>query len=97
MTKEQRGELLRTRFKAKGGIPYAPTCKTKPKPACEPRKKVYMPWPDIIVDHKRTPGWLLKSDTKPDFAPKPDRRRKGDSALTRIAGKWHKALTTRPT
>lgn len=85
MTKEERGSLLRERFKALGGIPWTPP-KGQPKrrveqrPACPP-KRVYNPWSIALTV---TPvAWVAKADAEKQ--PESLKRNRGESPLTRIA------------
>jgi len=56
-------------------------------------KRVYMPWPDIVVDLKRLPKDMLKSRHQP-MPILPEKRRVGESALTRMSRKLCLKLPT---
>jgi|GEM_PF-4449012 len=91
MDKAERAELLRQRFKAKGGLPYVAKITVKPRHTQESRRPIMMAWPECERNTSRAPRWLKEADMKDDLTPKPERRRKGDLALTRIAAKWRPA------
>ena len=94
MDKAERANLIRERHRAKaGGLAYAPSGRpAKAKPARPVVDRLVIGWPQIIPDTKRAPGWMKERAENPKLIPMPDRRRKGDSALTRIAAKWRKTL-----
>ena len=52
----------------------------KPKPA-------NLAWPRIIIDDKRTPGWMKEGDARPGAELGGRHRRKGRAALTEIGEK----------
>jgi len=60
----ERGKLLRRRFKAKGGMLLPLDRDRQPKAEPEPKRRVYMPWPDIIPDTKRVPLWVTQGTPK---------------------------------
>jgi len=84
MEKSKRGDLLRKRFKAIGGLAYIGRGR---KRAQERRAQpwFYSPLPGIIPDTKRAPAWMLEAQVRITLTPGPERRRKGEAALTRIA------------
>jgi|SRR5579885_3384779 len=84
MTKAERLAFLRKRFGAKNPIPAS-----KPAPLPVPRKKVYMPWPDIIADTKRAPEWFKQATPEPALRIA-HKRKARVSPLTRIADQWQK-------
>jgi hypothetical protein len=88
MTKAERLQFMRRQFGAKKPFPATPP---KPTTQSAQRKKVYMPWPDIIVDHKRTPGWMMQPSEKQQV-PLGERRIKRVSPLTRISQQLPKKL-----
>ena len=86
MDKAQRAELLRRRFKAKGGVAYVPTGKPL-KPRHDPKPWRNMAWPEIIPDTKRVPkAWQEPIPAKP--VELKTKRAAKVSPLTRIAEKW---------
>ena len=87
MDRETRVALLRVRFRANGGVPFVATGISRPKPGPAKRGRVYMPWPDIIVDHKRTPEWMMVTAHKPMPAIRPIRKTEAQTALTRMSRK----------
>jgi len=84
MDKAERSSLLRSRFKAIGGVPFVGKGLQPPRATPKPRGRVYMPWPDIIVDHKRTPLWAFEANPKTPLRIAPKRKARV-SPLTRIA------------
>ena len=90
MTKDERAALLRSRFRATGGLPYVKAGKP-PRKAVErtPPTKIYLPWPECTPNTKRAPGWMLEPNAKPDPTPRA-KRNQGVSAITKIAAKWRK-------
>ena len=87
----QRGKLLRSRFKATGGVAFAGKGMQAPKAKPIPRGRVYMPWPDIIVDNKRTPQWAMRPQPTLQRALEP-RRMARVSPLIRIAEHYPRRL-----
>lgn len=92
MDKAQRADLLRSRFKAKGGLPYLAKITAKPMRHQETRRPIVMAWPECEGNTSRAPRWLKAANPELSLGPKPERRRKGDTALTRIARKWRSSL-----
>jgi hypothetical protein len=87
MTRDERGELLRKRLDAVRGYKLAPLQAT-PKPDTEPRRgffqnRIQMTTPGTVKEMNA--DWIGAPDAKPKPVPKPDRRRKGLTALERIA------------
>jgi hypothetical protein len=86
MDKAARMQMLKARFRANGGIPFISMGIREPKPSPDKPKRVYMPWPDIIVDLKRLPKDMRKSGHK--AAPiLLEKRRTGESSLITISRK----------
>jgi hypothetical protein len=86
MDKAQRAQLLRLSYRVKGGIPFASTGIRRPEQGPARPKRVYMPWPDIVVDLKRLPKDMHKSGQ----CPRPllsVKRGARESALTRMSRK----------
>jgi len=87
MDKAERSTLLRSCFKAIGGVPYVGKG-VRPKPQREPRGKVYMPWPEATPEHKRR--WYFPDRERGvRLAPKRVARA---SPLMRIAAHYPKRL-----
>jgi hypothetical protein len=84
MEKARRGEFLKQRFKAIGGVAYVPTGKPKPYRHTFTERPIQMAWPQIIPDTKRAPGWMRVPDAKPVPVPQP-KRNAGASPLAKIA------------
>ncbi len=82
MTREQRAALLRERFAAIGGESPTPM----PRKAPKVNSRGWFSFGQF-GDHKapRLTDWAQTPDEKPKITPKPERRRKGETALTRIA------------
>ncbi len=91
MDKAERSTLLRSRFKAVGGVPFVGKGAQTPRAMPKPRGRVYMPWPDIIVDHKRTPDWAFEANPKAPLYLAPKRTAKV-SPLILIAARYPKRL-----
>lgn len=62
MTREERGRLIRDRFRATAVAPFAGGGFRKLRPEPQPRKKIYMPWPEIVADNIRRYEWMVKPD-----------------------------------
>lgn len=89
MTKEERGKLLRQRFK---GFPFVFSGVRKPKPVPRPKPtRIVMGWPEANKDTRRAGVWMHKADPKPKIVPRP-KRNAGTPALTKIAQKAPKKL-----
>lgn len=87
MDKGQRAELLRQRFKAKGGFAYVPSGKIiHAKPAQNEPAKIYLQWPQANRDTRRAGIWMHKPDPKAKPTPR-TKRNAGVPVLTRIADK----------
>ena len=87
MTKDERGQLLRKRLDAVRGYKLTPLQAT-PKPGTEPRRgffqnRIQMTTPGTVKEMNAE--WIVTPDAKPRPIPKPERRRKGQTALERIA------------
>src|SRR5687768_10528187 len=89
MNANQRGELLRKRFKAIAGVYATQPKPTKPKRYVPTRTPFQFLYP---MGFSGGPGfvgkWVVKPDEKPEPMVEPCKRRKGKPALTRIAEKW---------
>jgi len=88
MDKAERARLLRQRFRAIGGQIYVPSAKPRRFRYDIRSTPIVMGWPEAEGNDRRAPGWMKQPDAKLSLAPKPERRRKGASALTRIAERW---------
>ena len=87
MEKAARAQLVRQRFKAKGGFAYVCTGQTKQKAAARPKPpKIYFQWPQANRDTARAGVWMHKPDAKPKVAPR-TRHNAGMAVLTKIAAK----------
>lgn len=90
MTKTERGELLRARFRAMPGYSPPPRRPSKPKPipyVPRPRRQC-RPGLAVAQHIKELPcQWVWMPDPKPNHAPKPKRTEKV-SPLLRIAARY---------
>ena len=91
MDKTARVELLRLRFKAKGGIPFVGTGVRKPAKRTEPGQPIRMAWPQIIPDTKRAPGWMKVANPVAQVVPRIKRTHR-PVPLVQIAEKAPKKL-----
>jgi hypothetical protein len=92
MTREQRAEVLRSRFKACGGIPW-PVCEPRvPKPVYRPRKGgsncLNECEPELNI--RRCPEFFRKGQKR--AKPLWIKRNRGPSVLGRIAQKLNRKL-----
>jgi hypothetical protein len=89
MDKAERAKLLRSRFKAVGGKPRAIEAPSKAE-APKPRGWfTFGLWGGDMAEPKLN-DWVQIPDEKPPLTVKTERRRKGDTALTKIAAKWRR-------
>lgn len=89
MDKVARGELLKARFRAVGGLPYMPTGKPRRQRYTPTGRELNMAWgvgPPRRDD--RAPDWISEADSRPPTLT--TKRNQGPSALTKIAQKWRK-------
>jgi hypothetical protein len=90
MDKAERSTLLRDRFKAVGGLPFVYSGVRKAKsPQSPPRHSKCDEWPQIEVNHKRTPKWAFDPDPKKPMRLTPKRTAR-ISPLIRIAAQYPK-------
>jgi hypothetical protein len=93
MDKTQRAQLLRERFRAKGGVPFVAPAIVKP------RRQTKGQGFRLIAFGKsndgRQPVWLQRPDAAPKIIPKSEHRRKGKNALARIAAHYPVGLPKR--
>lgn len=93
MDKTGRMGLLKARFRATGGVSFVATGVRAPKPCPAKRGRVYMPWPDIVVNLKRLPKNMLEPGHK-TVPILPTKQRAGESPLTRMSRKLCLKLPT---
>ena len=91
MDKAQRAELLRKRFKAKGGVPYVPSGKPRPFRYTFTGRPINMAWPEAVKETRVAAVWARKVHRKPGVTVRP-KRNAGQSALSKIAQKAPKKL-----
>src|SRR5687768_1457942 len=87
MNAKERAAILRKRFKKLFPVASAPRTEPAQKRVARPRPE---PWRSSVHgialrEPERRKKWLAVADAKPDNAPRPERRRKGETALTRIS------------
>lgn len=87
MNTEERAHLLRERMRIRFPVSAAPLAGPKRKRV--PREKPGV-WRSSVHgvalrEQDRRMKWVLAGDAKPIDAPRPERRRKGETALTRIS------------
>lgn len=87
MDKVVRGKLLRDRFKARGGKPFAPSGRPRKPARSSPGHMNFFGFPQANRDASRAGKWFQRPEPKPKVA-LAIKRRRGTSALTCIAKKW---------
>jgi hypothetical protein len=88
VTKQQRIEMLKARFKAKGGVPFVATGLRHKVEGPAKAKRVFDEWPQVEVNHNRTPDWMRVGPDQETTAFQPSRQVQ-KSALTVISEKYH--------
>lgn len=93
MDKPQRAALIRSIYLLKArGMAYVPSGKAmRPSEPIKEPKPISEPYEAGTVVGKRI-EWIYRPDVRPRLIPKPDRRQKGQLALTRIAQQLPKRL-----
>lgn len=91
MTREQRAEVLRERFKAICIIHYVASGKPRKYRHNISGRPIYMAWQEANRNIARVGVWLHKADPKPKLIPRVNHRQ-GKSAVERIAEKAPKKL-----
>jgi hypothetical protein len=86
MDKARRVEMLKARFRATGGFPFVPTGIRKPRVVHVVGRRCPDEWPQIEVNHNRTPDWMRETAHQPKFNIK-SKRQTGESALIRMSRK----------
>jgi hypothetical protein len=87
MDKAQRAEMLRKRFKAKGGFPFVFTGTRKAKPEPRPKPtKICLQWPEANNDTRRAGIWMHAPNPKAEVTPR-IKRNAGVPVFIRIAEK----------
>lgn len=91
MNRKQRAQLIRSRFRAIGGLPYAPGSTTKnravaPLSTGKGSGKPMAVFYGVSMSH-RMPDWLRTKD-EPEKSLVAPKHSHGKTALTRIAEKW---------
>lgn len=87
MDKAKRADMLRSAFRANGGIPLAFASVRKQR-LIQPTAKGSRlnEWPQIEVNHKRAPQWVRDSEAKPALTISL-KRRPNESPLIRMSRK----------
>jgi hypothetical protein len=87
MEKSERSDMIRKRFKAKGGFLLV-LPKAKPRPAPRPKPAVVcMRWPEANRDTRRAGIWMHAPDPKPKIVPTVKRNAGEVSMLSKMAKK----------
>jgi hypothetical protein len=86
MDKAIRAEMLRRSYRANGGIPFVAVGFRRPKRGPAKPKRVFSEWPQVDVNHNRTPDWLREPEHKPALRVEP-KRLAHESALTSMSRK----------
>jgi hypothetical protein len=87
MNGKERAKLLRGRFKKLFPVAATPLPVAKEKRVARPKPEAWRSSVLGIALHEpeRRKKWLAVGNAEPDIAPRPERRRKGETALTRIS------------
>jgi hypothetical protein len=91
MDKAKRAEVLRQRFKAKGGRPYVPSGKPRQYRHTISGRPIIMAWPEAVKETRVGAVWARKVHREPGVTVRP-KRNAGQSALSKIAQKAPKKL-----